>query len=799
LRQLANAPPFAAAVIITLAVGMGATTAVFSVVEAVVLRPLPFAEADRVVNLHPARDGVAISGASNLEFATWRALPRVFQSVAAIVPGSAYTLMRGATAEAVTAARATSGLTEVLGVRPVIGRGFAAGDDRPGAPRVVILGNKAWRRDYDGDRGAVGKHILLDGERYEIIGVMPSSLDAIAGSDQYWVPLTLSGTDLLDFKKRYLHLVARLATGVTVGQASAAVTASEKELALGNPMWGKGYDGQVHAYADDLTTAVRGRLWVLLGAVFLVFLIACVNVVNLLLARGASRVREMAVRVALGADGMRLLRQSLTEGLVISAIAGILAIGIALGLVRQVIAFRPAGIPRLEETRVDSVALVFTIAIAGLCTLLSGILPSLRSATPTVLSALRESRGTSESRGRARFRAALVAGEIALAMALLTGAGLLIRTAWTLSHLDPGFRTDHVLAAQIILPQSHYRDLPSAARAYRELLRDAAAIPGVARAALTSSLPLSPGPISGVGAEGQPMTDGERLLAPLHIVSPGYFEAMGIRLVAGRDFVESDNGNAPNVAIINQSLARKLWPTRRDELALGERIEGMDPSHQHFMTIIGIVADIRDVGLEQEPSPAFYIPVDQTPPALWTGLGGALNVVVRTTPEPASVALALRRSVADVDPSAPLANLTTMDDVVRTSRATTRFHTFLLSALSAVALLLASVGIYGVMSYSVSQQTSEIAIRMALGANPLAVAALIVRRTLVMVGIGTGTGLVLSLATTRLLQHQLYGVAPGDPLTMFFVAILLLAVSLLAAWFPTRRAMTISPVVALAE
>jgi putative ABC transport system permease protein len=379
-------------------------------------------------------------------------------------------------------------------------------------------------------------------------------------------------------------------------------------------------------------------------------------------------------------------------------------------------------------------------------------------------------------------------------MTLLTGAALLIHTAWDIDHVDPGFDSRDVLTAQLLLPAARYPDLPSSAQAFRAVLDAVGATPGVRSASFTSSVPLAGAASAGIGAEGQPMTDGERLIVSVHVIAPDYFSTMGIPLHAGRDFRSSDNASAPNVTIITEALARRLWPGQR---ALGRRMEGMDPSHQHFMEVIGIAADQRDVSLDQAPAPMFYIPYEQTPPPLWSGLQGSLTLVVRTASSPRALEGAIRRAVDGVDPDLPLANVSTMDDAVRASLSTGHFNTLLLSVLGAIALVLASVGVYGVIAYSVSQRTREIGVRIALGSSPMIIAALILKRGLVPIVSGIVAGAVLSMFATRLLREQLYGVAPGDPFTLVAIAAVLLLVSLVAIYVPSRRAMRISPVMAL--
>ena len=413
IRQLIKSPSFAIAAIATLALGIGATAAVFSVVNAVVLRPLPFADPDRVVNLHPARDGTPLATASNLELASWREVPRAFDAVAGVVSGVSFTLTRGDAPEVVTGARVTPAFTRVFGVQPSLGRGFSVTDDQPGAPHVAILAHALWMRAFNGDRGALGQTVRLDGESYAIVGVMPASFDQAGTGDELWVPLTLSTTDLQDFKRRYLAVSARLAPGVSVSQATLAVDAVEQRLASQYPMWGKGYTGVVRRFSDDVVGGLRSRLFILLGAVSLVFLIACVNVANLLLARGGARAKEMMLRAALGAERRRLIAQMLTESAVLSLIGGVGGVALALGLVRALVAASPPNVPRIGETRIDGVVLAFTLVASTICSLLVGLLPALRAASPSLAATLREGgRAAGESRSRERARAVLVAGEV---------------------------------------------------------------------------------------------------------------------------------------------------------------------------------------------------------------------------------------------------------------------------------------------------------------------------------------------------------------------------------------------------
>jgi predicted permease len=493
----------------------------------------------------------------------------------------------------------------------------------------------------------------------------------------------------------------------------------------------------------------------------------------------------------------RFSGQLLTESGVLTAIAGVVGIMLAFGLVQGLVAVSPPGVPRIEQARVDGPLLLLTLAVSVACSLAVGLAPAFRAADSSPYATLRESgRGTGETKKSQWSRAGLVAAEVALTMALLGGAGLLIRTAWAISHVDPGFDADHLLTAQVVLPATRYPDMPSGVQAYRRITDEIGRTPGVRSAALTSSLPFATSIRAGVGAAERPQTDGERLIATARLITPKYFSTMKTRLSGGREFSPTDDANASNVVIVNAALAKRLWPGER---AVGQRMEGMDPSHQHFMAVVGEVADTRDVALSQPAAPEFYIPFEQTPPMLWAGVQGSLTIVARTTAAPETMERAIRGAVHSVEPGVPLAKVATMNSLVRSSRATERFNTLLLSAFGGIGLLLASIGVYGVIAYSVSQRTREIGLRIALGATPVRVATLVVGQGLMPVAAGALAGGGLSLMTARLLRDQLYGVPPADPMTMVLVGAVVFVVAVIAACIPTRRAMSISPATALAE
>ncbi|MFI5230807.1 MAG: ABC transporter permease, partial [Gemmatimonadales bacterium] len=562
VRQLARARTFALIAICTLALGIGATACVFSLLDAVVLRPLPFTNPDRVVTLMPTKRGVDVGVAAGAELAAMRRLPDIFAAVAATVSDAGFTFTRGAEPVVISGGKVTSDFLRVFGVSPMLGRGFLPADDQPGASHVVILSHRMWVRDFAADAGVIGRSIELDGERYDVIGVLPQSIELVRDRDDLFVPFQLTAKYLDTFGDRSMNLVARLAPGVSLARANAAATTAEERLAQRFPDAGAGIGMQVREYRDDLVGSYRGRLLVLFGAVGFVLLIACVNVANLLLSRGTARAKELAIRAALGAGRGRLVRQLLVESLVLGVVGAALGVGLAYGLVRGFVAISPSDVPRLDQARIDAWVLAFTLVVAMACSLLVGLIPALRSASAALTSMLREGGRWSSGGGRDRLRAVLVACEVALAMTLLTGAGLLIRTAIRVQRVDPGFTARRVFAGRVMLPAARYPDSTRIVDAFRRIDEAVARVPGVASAALVTLAPLSgEGHMTtSAGAEGSTVRSGDRPSVDFRLVSPGYFATLGIPLINGRDFARTDGANSPPVAIVSKALADKVWP-----------------------------------------------------------------------------------------------------------------------------------------------------------------------------------------------------------------------------------------------
>jgi len=802
LRQLRRARSFTVVAVLTLALGIGATAAVFSALDAVALRPLPYADADRIVDVYQSRRG-STQDPSPPEFLAYRRVA-AFEHVAAAVLQAGITLRTGDLPEMIGGGRVSADYFAVFGAHPYLGRTFTADEDSPGRANVAVISYRLWMSHFNGDRGALNRIVEIDGTPHTIIGIMPNDFDVTKESEDIWTPIALGPEDARKFGEHYLKVFARLRPGVTVAQARAATIPVERAVAEQMEHHAPDlteYSVDVHRYRDDLIGNYASLLLILLGAVSFVLFIACGNVANLLLARGSARTKELAIRAALGAGRGRIVRQLLTESLVLSLAGAVAGLVVAVLLLRVIHAVSPDSIPRLDQAHLDWRVLAFTLAIAVASAIIAGLVPALRAARPRLQQTLRE--GGRGSVTRDRLRPVLVGAEVALAITLLVGSGLLIRSAWLMQHVDPGFDPRGVLTARLILPAAHYATPQAVLRAYTEIRDEAARIPGVQSAALTSVVPLSGSSMhSSVQAEGRPVTD-QSPQANVRFTSSGYFSTMHIPIIAGRDIASTDKADAPLVVVINRALARMLWPDIDPREALGRRLTAI-PSGQGTDTreIVGVVGDLHDAALNQAPAPEFYMPYEQTPDLMWPLIQRSLVVVVRgpaTKGATEALVRPLGRAVAQVDASLPLTEAKSMNEMLHGSLATARMNTVLLSLLGAIALVLAMVGIYGVVSYFVNQHVHEIGIRMALGATPALIWGLVMRRGLSPIVAGLAVGIALSLLTTGVLRQQLFGVSAHDPLTLGGVGSLLLVIAVIAMYVPARRAMRVPPIVALNE
>jgi putative ABC transport system permease protein len=801
VRQLAKVRGFTAIAVLTLALGIGATAAMFSALDAVVLRSLPFPDADRIVALHPRSEGRE-AGATPPEFYAYRTV-RDFQHVAAARLGGGVALQSGDLPEIVEAAEVTTDYFAVFGVPPQYGRTFTADEDRAGGPGAVILSHRFWTSRFGGDISVLNRVLQIDGTPHTVVGIMPASFDYVSDGPKMWMPLALAPEAATQYGAHYLAVTARLRPDVTIDQARPATLAAHRSVARANGKTGDVLDSygiDLHRFADDLVEDYRSLLFILLGAVGFVLLIACANVANLLLARGTTRARELAIRAALGAGRGRLFRQLLTESMVLSFAGSIAGLGVAFGLLRVLRVISPSNVPRLDQAGMDWRVLGVTLMLGAMSTLLFGLAPALRAARPQVDQALREG-GRTSGLARDRLRPILVGAQVALTLALLVGAGLLIRSAWRIQQVDPGFDPRGVLAARLVLPQVRYPTGDAVVRLYNSVRAEAERLPGTKSAALTSVVPLSGSKVrSTMIAEGRTRQEGVE--GNLRLASDGYFDTMRIPLIVGRDLARTDAADGTPVVVVTEAVIRGLWPGMHPRDAIGKRINALPTRRTDlkFWEIVGVVGDLHDAALTKAPEPEMYLPIAQTPDAFWPFLSRSLVVVVRLADDgidPKTLERPLQRAVARIDPALPVAEAMSMEGYLAQTLATARMNTILLSMLGAIALVLAMVGIYGVVAYFVSQRTQEIGVRTALGATPSDIWRFVVRRGMLPVAVGLVIGIALAFATSRLLSGQLYGVTAQDPFTFVAVGALLLIVAVMAMFVPARRAMRVSPVVAL--
>jgi putative ABC transport system permease protein len=789
---------FAAIVVLTLALGTGANAAIFSIVDAVLLRQLPFREPDRLVAV-AARHADRGRYPFNLpDFLDYRDRNRTLAALAAY--GSWNVNLTGSgDPERLSGLRVSAGLFDLLGTRALAGRTLLPADDEPGHERVVVLTHALWRRRFGGDAEIVGRTILLNGAGYEVVGVLPPEFLFPVRETELAAPLAPAAdpSRAVRASTNTLFGIGRLKPGVTREQAQADIDAVARRLREEYPVANAHKAGaMVTPLHEELVAGFRQALWILLGAVGVVLLIASVNLASLALARAASRHREMAVRAALGATRGRLVRQLGAESLLLAlagGAAGALLAGFGVDLL---VALSPAGLPRLAEVHVDRRVLVFTLAIALTSGLVFGLGPALWGSRPDLQEMLRSRRGDGQASARRRGRSLLVVAEIALSLVLLAGAGLLVKSFLRLQQVDPGFRADHLLALRLSLPKDRYHGRAATAAFCDTLRPRLAAIPGVQAAGVVSALPLS-GAVAAVPftIDGRAAPPDEHLQAHYRLADAGSFHALGVPLVAGRMFDEHDGPAAPPVALISRGFARRFWPDA-DPIGATLHIDDND-SGPRAVTVVGIVGDVRHLGLDSEPEPHLYLPVPQAHEDSVGLLTGSQFWLLRTTVAPESIAAAARRAVAAVDPDVPATNLRTMEQYLAASVAPRRFNLRLLLVFAAAALVLAASGLYGVISYGVTQRTHEIGVRMTLGALRRDVLRLIVGQGMVLAGSGVALGLVASLLLTRVAESLLFGVSATDPGTFAGMAILVLGVALAACVIPARRATRVDPIAAL--
>jgi putative ABC transport system permease protein len=790
LRTLLKSPGFSALVVVVLAVGIGANTAIFSIVNGVLLKPLPFAHANRLVAVDTTVNGEP-DDSSYPDFEDWREQSTSFERLAAYTT-AAVTVTGSGEAQSVPSAVVTSDLFPALGAVPLRGRVFNADDDKRGAARTVIIAESLWTSRFGGDAGIVGRSITLDAEPFTVIGVMPARFEFPFDAEdppQLWMPIFASRFAAQWAGQRnasFLKSIGLLQTGVTPQRAQSDVAAIESQSIAKSERSGT-RSVIVRPFQDVLVKNYRLGLLVLLSAVGSVLLIACANVANLLLARGSVRRREIAVRAALGASRSRIVRQLLAESLTLACIGGIVGAVLSLWAVDALVRFSPLQIPRLHAVRLDSTALAFTALVSLATGVLSGIVPAFQLSRANSGDALKETeRGGSSVRG-ARTRQVLVVAEVAVSLMLLTAAGLLVRSFVALQHVSPGFLTERAVAMQLLLPQSRYPDAKAMVAFSRKLRDELPTLPGVSASAIATTLPMSGSDI-GVGytIEGRPADPKTRTAAAYFAISADYFSTLGIPMLRGRPFTDRDNETAPAVLIVNQTFAAKYWP---NEDPIGKRVT-IGYNNTGPREIVGVVGDVKQGALADTSAPQMYAPFVQTP---WP----FITAVVRTTAAPESAIGSLRKMLARIDPMQGAGDLKTLDQYVSRSIATPRFTTVLVGAFATLALLLAALGLFSVMAYSVAQRRREIGIRMALGAQAADVRSLVLRQAVQMGLVGLAVGLIGAVATTRVIDSLLFGITAHDPVTFAAVSGMLLTVMLLAAYLPARRATRVDPIIAL--
>jgi putative ABC transport system permease protein len=784
-RNLLRRPGFTLIALLALALGIGANTAIFSLVNAVLLRPLPFAEPDRLVWVFGnIRNGGNRASVSPLDYLDYRRQNKSFEEFAAMFSGPLPVNLTGnGEPERLSAAGVTGNYFRVFGVKPIMGRTFALENEKPGLDQVAVLSYRLWQKRFAGDPDILTKSITLDGKSCQVVGVMPPTF-SFPKTAELWVPLNFDvAPHMKQRKAHFLRPIGKLKPGVTIEQAQADTDIVARQLEAQYPDTNGGWNLRLVSLREQLVGRTRPTLLILFGAVGFVLLIACANVANLLLVRAASRYKEIAVRTALGASRLRIMRQMITESVLLALFGGALGSLLALWGVDVLVQLSEGSLPPTALVRIDLTVLGFTFLLSIVTGILFGLVPAIRTMNLSLGEALKEgARGSGEGSQRNRTRGLLVVLESAVAMVLLIGAGLLIKSLIRLQNTDPGFDAHNVLTMRVDLPEQKYPTPDKAVNFFDQLQTRVGSLPGVDTVGLITELPLS-GQLNDMpfSVEGRPKD--QIFDFDFRRINQNYFRSLRIPLLRGRNFTDQEVRQSAKVLIVSSLLASRVFP---NEEPLGRRLV-MWMSNEPF-EIVGIVGDLRHAGLEFQPAPIMYFP---------TQANGGTNLVIRTSSDPLSLVGPVRKEVLGIDPDQPVAAIKTMEDWVDSSVATPRYRTLLLGLFALVALVLASTGIYGVMSYSVTQRTHEIGVRMALGARQRDVLTLVVRQGMSLVVLGVVLGLLAAFGLTRVLSTLLYEVTAKDPTTFGLVALVLIVVAFAACYIPARRATKVDPLVAL--
>jgi predicted permease len=801
-RILLKKPGFTAVAILTLALGIGANTAIFSLVNSVLLRQLSFRNPTQLVWIWATRTDRDKAYYSIPNFIDTRERNQTLAQIAAFTPWGA-NLTGAGEPERWQGVRVSAHIFQMLGVEAAAGRLLVPEDDRPDNPRVVVLSNRLWQRRFGGAPGVIGQSLTLNGDTYTVVGALPPNFVIPNAEIDMAIPLRME-SDVRRGQRQFnlLRLLARLKDGATVAGARADLARVTAGLRAEYPDDNAKLTApNVLPLLEEVVGGYRTALWVLLGAIGMVLLMACANLAGLLLARATARRREIAVRMALGATRWRLMRQMLTESLMLAIIGGALGLLLAVGARSSLLALSPSDLPRAGEVGLDFRILLFTFMLSLLAGIVFGLAPAWQSTRTDLNTTLKEG-GRSDSGGAShRLRGVLVATEIALALTLLIGVGLLIKSFARLQEVDPGFEARNLMAARLSLPASRYSQPELLKVFYERLAERLSEVSGVEAVGAVNVLPIS-GQIARTEftIDGRPpLTPTETPAAQNRWISPGYFHTMGIPLKQGREFTDADHERAALVVVIDETMAQRHWPQRRP---LGERLLiafGGEPARN--FEIVGVVGNVKHESLSEEPAATFYVPLAQAPKSVVSVLAGSLNVVVRGAPngfkDAEALAYTVRRETQGVDPEVPASNIRAMDQFLDRALAAQRFNLWLLTVFAGAALLIAAAGLYGVMAYSVNQRAREIGLRMALGAQPRDVLRLIVGQGMKLAMLGVAVGLAAALALTRLMTRLLFGVSASDPATFALIVLLLTAVALLACYLPARRATRVNPIVAL--
>lgn len=798
LRLLAKSPGFTAVAVLTLALGIGANTAIFTVADALLLKPLPYSDPGQLALVYATRtaDRTVVGPFSYPRFELLRQRERSFSSFA-VFTNDNFNLTGRGEPQQISAARVSWSFFNLLGVRPVIGRAFLPDEDQPSGNRVAMISHEFWMREFGGARNAVGQSLALDSQSYTIIGVLPGdfSFQPLGNDIPIWIPrefeLNLATPAHIQRGVGYLDGVGRLAPGVSLEQAQAEMDVLDKEYRHDNPEKPDADPKRPIAVASlqsQVVSNIRPAVLILMGAVGVVLLIACANVASLLLSRALKRKREIAVRAALGANRGVIIRQLLIESLMIAAVGGVAGIIAGYGGTQALLALNQTSVPELSTgVHMDWRVLCFTLLISLASGLFFGLAPALQISKTDLTSVLRdEGRGSTGSRRGGMLQNSLVVAQVALSMILLIGSGLLIRSFLMLMTQDPGFDPSHVVTMQIDLPPSKYSTGAQMISFYNNILRQVESLPGVTAATISSALPVNASRLSPMLAEGQPVVPfPQRPIVNIETISPDYAKVMRVPLIRGREFTAQDNQSALTVAIVNQAFVRRYWPSQNP---IGKHIWiGLITAP---VEVVGVFGDVKNMSLAAEASPEILFPFPNLP---WANL----HLSVRSAGDPQSLVPAIRDRLAAIDSSQPISNVRTLDQLLDAARAQSRFTMALFGIFSGMALVLAIVGIYGVISYASAQRTQEMGIRMALGADKKDIFRLVIGRGLRLAGMGIAIGLVAPFTLTRLMSSLLYKVSPADPLTIIGSAILFLVAAFLASYIPARRASRTDPMVAL--